>query len=303
MDGSYHSHDIDEELSACCLDCEPGLALVKRHLLAFHERIARTPDDEAERLDFDQIRTLYAELDDVVRLNAPSERFVAWLLDDPEVRAILPDLRVAYSMYFERHEHDFADHLLSTNHPWDELERFTFYRNYVALTDAECALAGLRSGDRVAMIGCGPLPLTNILLASRHGLSTVGLERDPTLAGLAQRVVGALDVSDGVRIIEGDHLSIPGLGDFELVMVAAQAKPRRAVLEYLGRTLPKGSHISLRLYEKGLRRILADEETAPLPEGLTVVGSIDPGEAVNNTVLLLEVEPGRAGDPRPPAKP
>jgi hypothetical protein len=289
MDGSYHSHDIDDELSACCLDCEPGLALVKRHLLAFHERIARTADDEAERLGFDQIRALYAELDDVVRLHAPSERFVEWLLADTEVRTILPDLRAAYSMYFERHERDFAERLLQTAHPWRELERFTFYRNYVSLTDAESNLAGLRSGDRVAMIGCGPLPLTNILLASRHGLTTVGLEQDAELAKLAQGVVKALGVADGVWIVEGDHVGISALGEFDLIMVAAQAKPRRAVLEYLTQTLPGGSRISLRTYEKGLRRILADEAAEPLPEELLVVGSIDPGEDVNNTVLLLEV--------------
>lgn len=293
---AYHPHDIDRELTDCCLDCRSGQELVKQHLLAFHDRIAGAGDDAAAAVAFDDVYSAYSELDDVVRLQGPGDHLVGGLLADPEVRAILPDLRAAYARFFARHETDFAHHLLGADDPWAELEGFVFYPNYVALTDTEARLAGLAEGRRVVFIGCGPLPLTNILLAARHGLVADGIEMDPDTATLARALVELLGLRDSIRIIEGDHRFLTAAAGYDLVMVAAQANSREQVLEYLRDEMPAGTRISFRVYEKGLRRILADDVGWSLPEGLTAIGIADPGPAANNTVILAEVA-GQGGAP------
>lgn len=288
MDAPYHPHDIEQELSDCCLDCECSLASVKRHILAFHDRMAGSSPNSDDVLTSDEVHRLFAELDDVVRLPG-SEQLVSALLADAEVRAILPDLRVAYSSFFQLDEREFAERLLGVDDPWTELRGFVFYPNYVSLTDAEVALAGLHRGDRVVFLGSGPLPLTNILLAADHGLATVAVEEDPELASLAERVVERLGLRESVRIVHGTHDWLSPDEVFSLVMVAAQASPRQQVLEHLACVLPAGSRISLRVYEKGLRRILAGDEGLRIPAALLLVDTVDPGPSVNNTVALLEV--------------
>ena len=239
-------------------------------------------------LTSDEVHRLFAELDDVVRLPG-SEQLVSALLADAEVCAILPDLRVAYSSFFQLDEREFAERLLGVDDPWTGLGGFVLYPNYVSLTNAEVTLARLHPATASRFLGSGPLPLTNILLAANHGLATVAVEEDEDLASLAERVVERLCLKETVRIVNGTHDWLSPDKVFSLVMVAAQAIPRQQVLEHLACALPAGSRISLRTYEKGFRRILAGDEGLLLPEGLTLVGTVDPGPSVNNTVTLLEV--------------
>ncbi|MDP2181122.1 MAG: nicotianamine synthase family protein [Actinomycetota bacterium] len=288
MDNPYHRHSIDRELADCCLDCETSLESVKRHLLAFHDRIRELAPDAQDELAFGDVCLLYAELDDVVRLHAPGDNLVAALLADPDVSAMLPDLRDAHSAFFRLHERRFAEQVLESNEPWTVLERFVFYPNYVTLVGAEARAASLHADDEVLFVGCGPLPLTNILLAAHHHVHTIAIEEDVDLAALASRVVQRLGLSERIEVVRGDHrwLSVGRTPD--LVMIAAQADPRQQILRHLLHVLPKGARISLRTYEKGLRRILAGDEDLSLPEEFVVVDKVDPGPPVNNTVVLVE---------------
>ncbi|MDZ4064588.1 MAG: nicotianamine synthase family protein [Coriobacteriia bacterium] len=288
MDNPYHRHSIDQELAECCLDCETSLESIKRHLLAFYDTVLEFAPDAQEDLAFDDVCELYAELDDVIRLHAPGDSLVAALLTDPDVSAVLPDLRDAHSSFFRLHERRFAEELLQNDEPWTTLQRFVYFPNYVALVDAEVHAASLHAGDKVLFVGCGPLPLTNILLAAHHDVHTIAVETDADLADLADRVVQRLGLSERIEAVRGDHrwLSVGRIPD--LVMVAAQANPRRQILQHLLDVLPKGARVSLRTYEKGMRRILAGDEDLSLPEEFVVVDKVDPGPPVNNTVVLIE---------------
>lgn len=291
MGARYHPHDIGQELEGCCLDCEAGLHTVKQHILAFHERIADFSPDTSILLTFEEVREMYAELDDVVRLYGPSDSLVTALVADEEVAAVLPDLRKAYATYFQLHEKDYAQRVLSADDPWSVLEEFAFYPNYCSLVDAEVRLAGLQKGEHAVFIGCGPLPLTNLLLAARHGLRSTALEEDEDLVALAREVVSRLGLDGHVEVVWGDHTWLTGDTHFDLVSVAAQADPRPLILEHVSRTATPDTRILLRIYQKGLRRILAGDEglTLHLPEDMRVIETMDPGPNVNNTIVLLEV--------------
>jgi hypothetical protein len=71
-------------------------------------------------------------------------------------------------------------------------------------------------------------------------------------------------------------------------MAAAQAEPKMEVFEQLAKVLPKGSKVSYRLYEKGLRRVLDGSSLYELPSGFEEYIRVEPEPSVNNTVVFLK---------------
>jgi len=73
----------------------------------------------------------------------------------------------------------------------------------------------------------------------------------------------------------------------ELIMVAAQAEPKKAIFDHLAKILPAGTKVSYRIYEKGLRRLLDTFSRYDLPEQFEEYLRIPPKPSVNNTVVFL----------------
>lgn len=71
-------------------------------------------------------------------------------------------------------------------------------------------------------------------------------------------------------------------------MVAAQAEPKKEVFEQLAKVLPKGSNVSYRLYEKGLRRVLDGSSIFDLPSGFEEYLRVQPEPPVNNKSVFLK---------------
>jgi hypothetical protein len=291
--GEYHSHDIDEELEGCCLECPSGLQVIKRHLLHFHERVRDVSADSLAALSLEDLYAFYEELGDLVRLEI-DDRTAEALLAEDDVREVLTEIRTCYAFFFHLHERHLAEEVLASGEPWECLERFVFHENYVLLADREVRGAGLRAGDTVTFIGAGSLPLSIMLMSARHGIRAIGLEREPDLAVLADRVVRHLGLASSVEIVQGDHRLISRESAVpDLVMIAAQAYPKADILRHLVDVLPLGRKVLLRTYERGLRRVLAGGSDSVLPEGLAEVCRIEPDPPVNNTIVVAErVAPG-----------
>ena len=100
-------------------------------------------------------------------------------------------------------------------------------------------------------------------------------------------VLRKLGFSDQVRIIDGNHFSLPLEEKSELIMVAAQAEPKKAIFDHLADVLPAGTKVSYRIYEKGLRRLLDTFSRYELPEPFVEYLRISPKPPVNNTVVFL----------------
>ncbi len=67
------------------------------------------------------------------------------------------------------------------------------------------------NGDRVAVVGVGPIGLLHVLEAGRRGLEVIAVGRRPEALALAQKVgarhvvnAGAVDVGDALRALTGD---------------------------------------------------------------------------------------------------
>ena len=210
------------------------------------------------------------------------------MLADPEFHHKIRCIAQLKTVYGLRLEIEQARSVFAAPDPWQAIEAFPFYPNYVRLAQMETVGGNLHAGDRVAFLGSGPLPMSLICMARQYGIEGVGIEQEAEYAALSQELLGVLSLDEQVRIVHGDHHSLPlDQQPVNLVMVGADARPRGEVLDYLAGALDPGATLSFRIYEKGFRRFLDAQEAFVLPEGFKEAGRVRPVPPVNNTVVFL----------------
>ena len=109
----------------------------------------------------------------------------------------------------------------------------------------------------------------------------------PEYAKISQKVIEVLELTGHIQIVRGNHFSLPLNEECSLVMVAADAGPKDEIFTHLAKTLPNGSRVSYRIYEKGLRRLMDDGAALDLPPVFREYLRIRPEPPVNNTSVFL----------------
>ncbi len=183
-------------------------------------------------------------------------------------------------------EMQLAESIILHRDPWSLIKKFTYYANYVSLARMEFEGAGLKPGARVVFLGSGPLPLSLICLSEAYGIKGVGIEQDQKIAGLSKKMIQTLDLDPFITILHGDHFSLPIEETCALVMVGADAVPKKSIFEHLASIFPPGQMISYRIYEKGLRRLLDDQSIFELPKEFKECARVHPEPPVNNTCVF-----------------
>ena len=196
------------------------------------------------------------------------------------------------SMYTVKLEVEQAKAIIRSRDAWDALEDFAYLPNYLQLARTEYRGAGLKPGDCVLFLGSGPLPISLIVLCHQYGLRGIGIEQEPDRAELSRTVLDNLGLSDRIKIIEGNQYSVPLEERPELVMVAAQAEPKKAIFDHLATVLPAGTKVSYRSYEKGLRKLLDTFYRYELPAQFDEYLRVRPKPPANNTVVFLTTTNG-----------
>jgi hypothetical protein len=233
------------------------------------------------------LQAAFKRLDELAAMEVDGE-VTDLLLKSPEFNSLLPAISRFRFLYNLKLEIEEAKSLLSSRNPWETLQNYTFYPNYLQLARTEYAGSGLKPGDYVLFLGSGPLPLSLIVLCHEYDISGIGIEQERERACLSRKVIAHLGLSERIQIIEGNHFILPLESSCELYMVAAQAEPKKEIFEQLSKVLPEGSNISYRLYEKGLRRLLDCSSLFELPAGFEEYLRVQPEPPVNNTVVFLK---------------
>ena len=230
-------------------------------------------------------RSHLAHLNELATTPVPDEVLEQLLSDQslaPTVRRMARTRRLIGSKL----EIQSAEAISSHPDPWSQIEAFTYYPNYLSLARMEFEGGRLKPGDRVVFLGSGPLPLSLISLSKEHGIRGVGIEQDREIAILSNRVVRRLGLAQQVSILHGDHFLLPLKEACALIMVGADAVPKKEIFEHLARICPSGQMISYRIYEKGLRRLMDDQSMFELPREFTERTRIRPEPPVNNTCVF-----------------
>jgi hypothetical protein len=230
-------------------------------------------------------------------------RLAALEIDDRQVEALIADrslkpairqiarLKRIHGLRLERQR---AQAIIDSAAPWDMLKGFIYYPNYLQLAEMESRGANLNRDDRVVFLGSGPLPLSLIALVNRCAIKGVGIEKDSFNAELSRKVLAALALNDQIEIILGDHFTLPLPHPCSLVMVGADAIPKKEIFFHLAKTLPDGMKLSYRIYEKGLRRLFDMDHVGKLPQPLREYRRIRPQPPVNNTSVFVIKENNHA---------
>ncbi len=135
-----------------------------------------------------------------------------------------------------------------------------FYREVV---NNEIKLAAISERDRVLNIGCGGIPFTAILIARLTGARVWAIDCDKQAVEVARRCVAAQQLENLVTVVHLDGTDIIPF-DFDVALVALQARPKEAILE----NLLQSSDSKARLVFRRPRREMAHQydllPTAPL---------------------------------------
>jgi hypothetical protein len=284
-----HNHELtDHEFHGCCKDCERSHQLVKKHICDFHKRITGYSSEELRSLAPDELYQLYLVLDDIAHLDS-GNHLPELVLADREIEELLPAIRSYYTTFFELHETALAQEVLAAADPWHPLEVFGLYPRYEALIRTQVETLGLSRPKRLAFIGCGPVPLSLILMHRLYGINSIGLDSDPQAVSLARQCLERLGLSEAIEIVQGDEESLGDI-DWDLVLVAALAEPKARIFSSLARIMADTGKrpVICRTYS-GLRGLLHLPLTVDDYNGFNVQYEIRPAGRVNNTLLQLEM--------------
>lgn len=259
---------------------------IKNEFLDIYAAICNLTDDEILNGPEDIFRSHFERLQILIAKDV-DDHLAKELLCDRELKWITKRISRLKKLSGLRMEIRFAHSIIAAPDPWTVLRDFVYYPNYLRLADMEYRGAELKAGDRVVFLGSGPLPLSLICLCKQYGVQGVGMEQVPEYAKLSQKLIQALELTEHIQIVQGDHFSLPFNKECMLVMVAADAGPKHEIFTHLGKTLPEGARLSYRIYEKGLRRLMDDGAALDLPPEFKEYLRIRPEPPVNNTSVFL----------------
>jgi hypothetical protein len=261
------------------------LETIKKQLLEIFSRCRHLTEDQILNRPEDLFHPHLETLNRLAAMELDGQKVDALVAD----RSLMPVIRHIAGLkriHGLRMERQRAQAIIGSDAPWEMLEGFIYYPNYLRLAEMESRGAGLNREDRVVFIGSGPLPVSLIALSNRHAIKGVGIERDPFNADLSRKVLAALALNEQIEIILGDHFGLPLPHPCSLVIVGADAIPKEEIFAHLARTLPVGMKISYRIYEKGLRRLFDMDHVGKLPQPLKEYRRIRPQPPVNNTSVF-----------------
>jgi len=292
-----HTHTHDSNIYAKVI---PGLGGDTDHgadhyaesitdeIVEIHHSIKDFVDREIYQDPSGHLKAVFQRLDYLIALDIDN-RSAEDLLSNSRFNSAFDAISTFRSRYTAELETEQANSILNSRDPWKTLTDFTYLPNYIQLARTESRGAGLKPGNTVLFLGSGPLPLTLIVLCHQHGLNGIGIEQDPERVELSRMVLEKLGLSNQIRIISGNQLTLPLADTPDLIMVAAQAEPKKEIFDHLAGVLPAGTKISYRTYEKGLRRMLDTFYRYELPGRLREYQKISPEPPANNTSVFLTV--------------
>lgn len=265
---------------------ENTLDSIKNEFLDIYSAIRDLSDNEILNGPDDIFRPYFERLNHLAAIDV-DDQAAKKILQDRRFQSVAKQICHLKAVNGRRMEIECAQSIIAGLDPWALVKRFVFYPNYVELARMEYQGANLKPGDRVVFLGSGPFPLSLICLCKQYGVRGIGIEQVPEYAELSKQLVEILELTGHIRIVCGNHFSLPLDEECRLVMVGADARPKDEIFTCLARALPDGTSLSYRIYEKGLRRLLDDQSVFDLPHEFKEYSRIRPEPPVNNTSVFL----------------
>lgn len=286
----FHHHEIKEgDFSGCCKDCQASVDIIKPHIIGFAEKIRSYTPQMLANLTPAELYALYQILDDLAHLDTGTH-LAQLILRDPDIQKVLPTIRSYYTLFFSVHETSHAEELLQSDDPWKKLEALPLYPRYEILVKNQIDTMTITPDSRLAFIGCGPIPMSQILMSRRYGLKSIGLDTSSKAVALSEKVIRHLGLEQDIQIIRGDESCLKTL-DWSMVTVAALAEPKAQIFENLRNILTVNNGHRPVIYRtySGMREVLYDPVKKEDITGFKITRQIFPEGRVNNTTVFAEL--------------
>ncbi|KAJ1425521.1 Nicotianamine synthase [Sesbania bispinosa] len=193
-------------------------------------------------------------------------------------------------------ESHYSTILSSYHNPLHHLSIFPYYSNYLKLALLEftiltnhCTLLP----TKIAFIGSGPLPLTSLVLASKHLKTTTfhNYDLDPSANSKALRLVSTdPDLSKRMVFHTSDILDVSNaLKEYEVVYLAAlvgmNKEEKNRIIDHLAKYMAPGAFLMLRSAH-GARAFLYPVVDPNDLRGFEVLSVFHPTDDVINSVII-----------------
>ncbi|OMO53536.1 Nicotianamine synthase [Corchorus capsularis] len=198
-------------------------------------------------------------------------------------------------------EGHFSKLIGSHAYPLDHINVFPYYSNYLKLTHLEFSMLQkdcTKLPSRVAFIGSGPLPLTSIILATKHLIkaSIHNYDLDSSANAKAEKLVSSdPDLSKRMFFHTADIMNVSsGLKEYEVVFLAAlvgmDKEEKAAVIRHLAEHMAPGAFLLLRSAH-GARAFLYPVIDPCDLQGFQVLSVFHPTDEVVNSVIIARKNP------------
>jgi len=286
----FHEHELKEHnFLGCCKDCQNSLNIIKPHILAFAERIRKYTQEMLESLPPDELYRLYQLIDDLAHLGVGAH-LAGLILEEAEIKAVLPLIRTYYATFFAVHEMHLARQLIASQDPWETLGAFPLYPRYESLIRIQAETLPDLPSRRLAFVGCGPVPMSLILMNRFYQIRSLGMESSTACVDASRAVIRSLGLERDIEIVHGDDSLLREL-EWDAVLVAALAEPKERIFRYLRHVLMEKDNsipIIYRTYT-GMRAVLYAPVSEDDVKGFRILKKVFPTGRVNNTTVFAEL--------------
>lgn len=190
---------------------------------------------------------VYKNLEDLVDDDAEIAQAV---LCDPCILSILPDLRRGYLQCVYDLEKDFAQQLVSQP---DDILLYPKFEQYRWRAFFEYYLFSIVFNinlDSVLFVGCGPLPLSSVIMTKYFGVRIDYLDRQQEAIELASLLIKKMNMMKHSKFYCSDILDFYEIGKYTAIFVAGSVgddeKHKSLILQHLKTHMKSGQHLLLR---------------------------------------------------------
>ncbi|XP_021912740.1 nicotianamine synthase-like [Carica papaya] len=194
-------------------------------------------------------------------------------------------------------ELEFANFLIKTPRPLNNLNLFPYYGNYVKLAIIENTILnqnGVVSPKKVAFVGSGPMPLTSIVMATNHMKTTHfdNYDIDGVANDVARRIVASdPEFERRMKFVTCDAMEVKEkLEEYDVVFLAALVgmtrEEKAKILGHVHKYMKNGGFLVVRS-AKGARAFLYPAVEDHDLQGFELLSVYHPNDDVINSVFLV----------------
>lgn len=214
------------------------------------------------------------------------------ILSDSKIEGIRQKLRKLSSQGESELERLWAKRILSSDRVYATLTRFPYFENYERMTDFE--VEGMKSCDlhdshKILFVGSGPLPLSSIMMAGKHGFDVDNIDIDKKACDLSSKLIKVFNLSEKVKVLHKNIFDIIDFSEYKSIFIAALAGKDEAekirIINHVALYAEKGTHIILRSVAD-LGTLLYPEITADHLKSIDVVKKYNRPKGVINNIIV-----------------